>query len=149
MLAECLHALQRLRTGPSPKPIAHHVDLETAPASSLTRLVAFDAARTTQLLKRPLTKSGQDLMDAHFSPALARAGRDDLIRVLDTPNWLEALRVLITRAVYAKSDWTDVAFRLWIARVLHYTRNEVPRGYEHATGYIDSGVALAMLHPIN
>ena len=149
MLDECLHALQRLRTGTIPKPIAHHVGLEKPPAASLTRLVAFDAARSLQLLGRPLTREGQDLMDAHFNPTLARAGRSDLIAALDTATWLEALRVLITRAEADNSGWMDVAFRLWVGRVLHYTRNEVPKGYEHAAGYIDDGVALAMLHPLN
>lgn len=148
MFWECLGALQRLRDGPPPAPAAHHVDPEAPPASQLTGLVAFDFGATEKLLQRPLSETQRSLLRANFDPAIAGGFRDKRFD-LDTPAWLDIVKVLLIEADIADRDWQTVGFQIWVARVLHYTAMEVVKGYDHAMKYVDDMVRAAMLHPVN
>ncbi len=40
----------------------------------------------------------------------------------------------------ADQDWRDVVFRLWVERVIHYTLNQVPAGYDAAIAYLEGTI---------
>ncbi len=148
MFGECLGALQRLRGGAPPQPAAHHADPDVPPDSHVGGLVAFDFAASARLLQRPLTNPQLSLLREHFDPAIA-ANLHEQHYEIDTPAWLGALKVLLTDANISDRDWETIAFHLWVSRVLHYTSNEVVKGYGHSTRYVEDMVREAMLHPIN
>jgi hypothetical protein len=54
--------------------------------------------------------------------------------------WRRILPVLVERFDLADQDWRDVVFRLWVERVIHYTLNQVPAGYDAAIAYLEGTI---------
>jgi hypothetical protein len=63
---------------------------------------------------------------------------------MDEQTWLETLGILLDDFVPTDNDWVDLAFRMWVGRVLHYTLRIAVRGHAFADAYLHQMVARAI-----
>ncbi len=61
-------------------------------------------------------------------------------RDLTGEDWRSIFPRLLAGFDLADEAWRSVAFRLWVRRVLNYTANEVPQGYDHAISYLEKTI---------
>jgi mannosylglycerate synthase len=138
MFLECLHTLQRLRTVGPPMAARHEQEPTTATASPITERIAYDIEASRQILGRPRTADEQAILDRHF---------DGGEQGVDTRTWLRTLRVLLDHFQPASPDWHEVAYRLWIERVISHSDTIAEMTYEKAmmrlTAAVDDAVAFA------
>ncbi|MGH8957051.1 MAG: mannosylglycerate synthase domain-containing protein [Acidimicrobiia bacterium] len=132
MLLECLHSLQRLRTASPPQAIRYTAESASNVTPAVTRRVAYDIAATRELALRPWSPDELSLVHRHFNKKL-----EDL----DTANWLAVLRVLLENFDAPSPEWQEVAFRLWVRRVLTYSDLIEGYTYEAAMSYLQAIVA--------
>jgi len=142
MMVECLGALQRLRSSGDPA-IALTRRL-TEPVDSVSQQIAqqigFDIEATQRLLATNWSPEQEALLTAHFPEKVAAQAA--LWREwpgtswLDEETWLTALTILLERFVLDDDDWTHLAFRLWVGRVLHYALRFAVRGHAFADAYL-------------
>ena len=134
MFLECLDAAASLRGRAVPAPnIRFGSDpLEPAP-DDLKETVAYDTTATRAEIASPPDDGEADL--------LSQLGFDESpIPVVDAGAWHEVFPKLLDRFILGDRGWEMAAFRLWTARVLHYTEHVVPLGYDRAMSYLDATV---------
>lgn len=113
MLLECLHTLQRLRGASAPRPIRHFAESagsDEAPAA--IQRIAYDVDATRALALQPWSPDQLELLHQHF---------DQDLKDLHAATWLAVLGVLLEKFDASSPDWQEVAFRLWMRRVLTYS----------------------------
>jgi hypothetical protein len=54
--------------------------------------------------------------------------------------WRLLLPRLLAQFQLTDPAWRKVVFRLWVERVIHYTTNQVPAGYDAAMTYLESTI---------
>jgi len=150
MMVECLGALQRLRS-PS-DPALPYVERMSEPPDSVSPQIAqqigFDIEATQRLLAEQWTPRQEALLTDHFPQHIATRAR--LWREwpdtswLDEETWLTTLTILLDRFSPHDDDWTDLAFRLWVGRVLHYALRFAVRGHAFADAYLHQMVERAI-----
>jgi len=150
MMVECLAALQRLRS--STDEVLAPVHRVTEPPDSVSDVIAqqigFDIEATQRLLAENWTPQQEALLITHFPENVAMRAR--LWREwpdtswLDEKTWLTTLSILLDRFVPDDQDWVDLAFRLWVGRVLHYALRIAVRGHAFADGYLHQMVERAI-----
>ncbi|NIR36108.1 MAG: hypothetical protein GWN73_09305 [Actinobacteria bacterium] len=59
---------------------------------------------------------------------------------MDGTLWREVLPSVIERFRLDDPGWRAAVFRLWVERVIHYTTNQVPAGYDAAIGYLEKTI---------
>ncbi|MGQ0848276.1 MAG: mannosylglycerate synthase domain-containing protein [Actinomycetota bacterium] len=161
MALECLGALQRLRTAVPPSTVVHVTEPATAAAyhqitgdriagdritgdrisgDRITGALGFDIELTQRLLSRTWTRRQEVLLRSSFESSLADAAIQwqewPDTSAMDEHRWLVALRQLLDLFDPTDSDWRELAFRLWVGRVLHYTTRVAVRGYGPASEYL-------------
>ena len=150
MMVECLGALQRLR--PTSDPVIAPVPRMTEPPDSvsqqITQQIGFDIEATQRLLASNWTSRQEALLFAHFPDNVATRARlwgewPDT-SWLDEKTWLTTLAILLDDFVPEDEDWTDLAFRLWVGRVLHYALRYAVRGHAFADSYLHEMVERAI-----
>jgi len=151
MFWECLHALQLVwNSQVQPRPSEEQTPGAGAEGeAAVTKLVAFDVAASRKIMQRPLGRHASELLRTHFSTEVGAAITSGDAAYLTTAPWLASLAALIKHAKFDDESWRTLGFRLWVARVLHYTERVVPRGFQQAMEYIDDMVRQAMFHPFN
>jgi mannosylglycerate synthase len=149
MFWECLQAVRTLRVGGEVADVKHHVEWDLGPIPAFTNQAAFDLVASTQVLEGPLRSSEVALLRSNFEPRVAAAIEESRWDVFDTATWLGILHLLITRANADEEDWHEIAFRLWVGRVLFYAIEVAREGHDRAMAYIDTMVDQAMVHPLN
>ncbi len=150
MMVECLSALQRLRSNSDPA--LPRVQRISEPPDSVSPQIAqkigFDIEATQHLLAQNWTPRQEALLTAHFPKHIAtraRSWRDwPDTSWLDEETWLLMLMILLDRFSPDDEDWTDLAFRLWVGRVLHYALRFAVRGHAFADAYLHQMVERAI-----
>ena len=144
MLIECLAAAVSLRGLPGPDARARHGSDPPQPVPpDLLTTVAYDLDETTALLSTPLEEGESDLMagmpDAGRIERLADPAHP-LPTLMDASTWLATLRFLHDGFELDEPGWEPLAFRLWLHRVISYTLEWVPRGYQAAIGHLEDTI---------
>jgi mannosylglycerate synthase len=150
MMVECLGALQRLRS--TIEPIEVQLQRTSEPPDSVSQQIAqqigFDIEATQILLAERWTTRQEALLTAHFPEnvaARARMWRDwPDTSWMDEQTWFATLAILLDHFVPDDDDWIDLAFRLWVGRVLHYTLRIAVRGHAFADAYLHQMVTRAI-----
>ena len=134
MLLECLDAASSLTQRSAPPTDGRFESDPLAPApDDLKETVAYDTDATMAAISFP-PSSGE-------SAVLASLGFDDeAIPTVDAATWHIVLPKLLKGFVLGDLHWEAAVFRLWVARVLHYTDHIVPLGYDRSMGYLDATV---------
>ena len=151
MMVECLGALQRLRahdeTATFESPRREREPSDSA-SEQITQQIGFDIEATQHLLAADWTTRQEALLTAHFpeyiSEPASRWKRWPDTSWMDEEMWFTTLAILLDRFVQDDDDWRDLAFRLWVGRVLHYTLRIAVRGHAFANDYLHGMVARAV-----
>jgi mannosylglycerate synthase len=144
MVVECLDAVAGLAGREGPAPHARHASDPPAPApADLKRTVGYDLTSTL-----PLVANGWSDEEAGLAADLPDRAREGLLANLERPEfsfmdagtWLEVLRFLLDGFRLGHRAWEELAFRLWLIRVLSYTTNQAQSGYERAIDYLEATI---------
>lgn len=150
MMVECLGALQRLRSTsaaalPTVKRLSEPPD---SVSPHIAQQIGFDIEATQRLLAEQWTPRQVALLTQHFPQHIA--ARAQLWREwpdtswLDEETWLATLTILLDRFSPDDEDWSELAFRLWVGRVLHYALRFAVRGHTFADAYLHQMVERAI-----
>jgi len=134
MVLECLDTAASL-AGRRPPP-ADAVFDQDPPASvpeDLKHTVAYDVETTLHAIAEP--PDDEELTILEGLP-VDPEHLDDM----DEHRWGGVLDVLLARFQLGSRAWADLVFRLWVMRVVHYTRHHVPLGYDHAMSYLEGTI---------
>ena len=150
MMVECLGALQRLRST-SDAALPHVEHLSEPPDSvspHIAQQIGFDIEATQRLLAAQWTPRQEALLTDHFPQHIATRARlwrewPDTSWV-DEETWLTTLTILLNCFSPDDDDWTNLAFRLWVGRVLHYALRFAVRGHAFADAYLHQMVERAI-----
>jgi mannosylglycerate synthase len=150
MMVECLGALQRMRS--TAAALDTPMKRESEPADSVSQEIAqqigFDIEATQSLLARNWTMRQDSLLTTHFPENIATRAKSwkewPDTSWMDEPTWLSVLTILLDRFEPDDDDWCNLAFRLWVGRVLHYTLRIAVRGHAYADAYLHQMVARAI-----
>ena len=148
MMLECLAALQSLRQSPPPRSIVHRVEYPHAVSTNIAEKIGFDIEATQLLLTSGWTERQRELLNRHFPAEVAAGAKSWQLwpqtSFLDQPTWLATLRALLDHFQLGDPDWEELAFRLWVGRVLQYTLTIAIRGHSFAIAYLNQMVTRAM-----
>ena len=141
MLLECLDAAASLSQQSPPGSDGRFAsDPLAAAPDDLKETVAYDTNATRAAISSPPT-DGE-------SRVLRALGLDvDATPTVDAATWHMVLPRLLEGFQLGDEHWEAASFRLWAARVLHYTEHIVPLGYDRAMGYLDATVHQFELAP--
>lgn len=146
MLNECFAAIQSLAGESVPNGTPHVVEPQTAAVGEVATAVAYSLDDTLGSLRHGWTDRQLGLLDM-FMPEVAsgmRALRDyPSVGFMGEEVWSDTYRRLLTHYVPGDPDWYELLFRLWSARVLHYSFTEALRGHAAATGYLEGMIRRA------
>lgn len=134
MVLECLDAVSSLAGRQAPNPeLRFETDPPAEVPADLKRTVGYDIDSTRAALGSPPSPGERRL--------LVGLGLDpDRPLEMSHTEWRRILPVLVERFDLADQDWRDVVFRLWVERVIHYTLNQVPAGYDAAIAYLEGTI---------
>jgi len=140
MMLECLAAIQTSQLGPTPQSVVHRIEYPHSVSSAIAETIGYDIEATQRLLAGRWSESQETLLVSHFSPevisgALAWRLWPDAT-FMDESTWLKTLSILLTQFDLRNDDWCELAFRLWLGRVLHYTLRIAVRGHSYAMAYL-------------
>jgi mannosylglycerate synthase len=141
MLAECLAAIQRLAGEVVAPGTPHELESPSPPTGTIATKIAYSVDDAIALLGDGWTNRQTDLLDL-LPPETAagmRAARlYPSVRFMDEDIWHATFLRLLRLFDASDGDWRALLFRLWVARVLHYTFTEALKGFEAATGYLEA-----------
>lgn len=131
MILECLDAVASLRGRQGPPPWGRfEVDPPAPVPTDLKEIVAYDVAATRRsIAARPGPREQELMRRLGVDPAQPQA--------MDADGWLVVFPVLLESFALDDDAWRNVAFRLWVERVIDYTTTQVALGYDHAMGYLE------------
>lgn len=144
MMLECLDAARSLAGRPAPPAGARFdSDPPAAVPDDLKSVVGYDVERTLGLLTGGWTD--EEALLASMAP-------DDLVtdiltnrsrahyQFMDSDAWELALSWLLAGFRLGDPAWESLAFRMWLMRVLAYTEQIVPAGYDGAIAYLEETI---------
>jgi mannosylglycerate synthase len=134
MILECLDAVASLRgRGRPPRDAIFDADPPAPVPEDLKTTVAFDLDATRAAIASP--------PDAGEAGVLESLGIEPGAHIeMNAERWRVVLGELITRFRLDDDSWRAAVFRLWVARVVHYTTRHVPDGYEEAVSYLEATI---------
>lgn len=134
MLLECLDAVASLRGRRGPPPGAtFEADPPAQVPADLKETVAYDLTATRQAIAQTPGPAEREV--------LAALGVDpDTTMEIDDRAWATLYPMLLDRFDLGDPAWRSAAFRLWVERVIHYTANQVPLGYDAAIDYLEATI---------
>ena len=146
MVVECLDAARSLtgRDTP-PKDLRFERDPPAAVPPDLKKVVAYDMDSTLPLLAAPMSDGERRLAGGLPEPVaegLASFEDDPEPGFMDEHVWGAALRLLLEHFDLDSEGWRTLAFRLWLHRVVAYTKRHVPHGYDHALDHLEAAIRL-------
>jgi mannosylglycerate synthase len=144
MVVECLDAVASLRGRPGPPQGSLLDQAPPAPVpDDIKETVAFDFESSFAVLTAAWGSAEADragsLPDG-IGERLAAVARPSDLAFLDEETWGRALRFLIDRFRLGDVGWEDLAFRLWLGRVLAYFTGPAQDGYDHAIAYLEGTI---------
>jgi mannosylglycerate synthase len=147
MMNECLATLQRLRIDSASLLELPRRMSEPAAAVSekIAQLVGFDIEATQRLLNENWNPRQELLLADHFPQEVAANSRSwrqwPDTAWMDEETWVATLSILLDRFQPDDQDWSEIAFRLWVGRVLHYTLRIAMKGHAFADSYLRAMIA--------
>lgn len=146
MVVECLDAVRSLATKMAPpEDLRFERDSGAPVPSDLKRVVAYDIASTLPLLNAPMSPEERRLAGAlpeEVAEQLVAYEVDPEPGFMDAHAWGATLRHLLERFELDSEGWRSLAFRLWLHRVVTYTNEQVPLGYDASMGYLEGTIRL-------
>jgi len=130
MTIECLDAVASLRGRRQPDS-TFESDPPAPVPHDLKQTVAYDLAATRAAVADP--------PDPAEAAILETLGVVEPVEI-DRRRWLEIFPALLANFRFEEPVWHSAAFRLWVARVIHYTTHQVPLGYDAAISYLEGTV---------
>jgi mannosylglycerate synthase len=134
MVLECLDAVASLwgRGLPEPGP-SFEADPPAPVPDDLKQTVAYDLESTrASISAQPGPEERTILESLGVDPeAPIEMGHEP---------WRLLLPRLLAQFQLTDPAWRKVVFRLWVERVIHYTTNQVPAGYDAAMTYLESTI---------
>ncbi|XP_024396469.1 mannosylglycerate synthase [Physcomitrium patens] len=140
MLVECFSAVQSLRKEilPSEDGAVHCIEPAKAVPDLIKQKVGYDIEKTLKLLKSNWTPRQQELLHQHFDSALVKgllnSAEWPCWSFADEDAWTSAYLKFLDHFEKGDSDWEELLFKVWVARVLNHTFKNVMRGYDSALG---------------
>lgn len=136
MLCECFAAVQSLRLEPMLVGSGRHdIEPSCAVPTRVTRTIGYGVEKSLKLLRENWT-SGQfqllEKFDNGVKLGMARAAEWPEYQFMDEDAWAQAYDVCLEHFEKHDSDWRELLFKMWVARVLNYTMKHVLRGYDCA-----------------
>ena len=134
MVLECLDAVASVQGDP-PRGARFDADPPAPVPKDLKETVAYDVDETR--------KSIADAPGATERSVLSSLGIDPNSPMdIDGDRWNEILPALLQRFELGDEAWRSAVFRLWVERVINYTLNQVPLGYDTAIAYLEGTIRV-------
>ncbi len=136
MLIECFDAVASLDPGAPPLAGHHQRQPEGPVPDDLKSTVAYDVEATLPLITSGMTSEEQDLLRSVPGLETGVVSTDRM----DGDAWLQVLLRFRDGFRLGDETWEGLLFRLWVARVLHYTETQVTNGYDSAVRHLEETV---------
>lgn len=140
MMLECLAAVQQVGKAPDPQTVVHRIEYPHSVSPAITEKIGYDIEATQLLLAGGWSRNQEQLLADHFPSEVcigAKAWKTwPDATFMDEPTWLNTLLVLLEFFDLDDPEWCDLAFRLWLGRVLHYTLRIAVRGHSFSMSYL-------------
>lgn len=135
MVLECLDAVASLAGRPPPEPGTKFDADPPAPVpEDLKTTVAYDLSATRAAISEPPSPEEVAILES--------LGLDPSVPAeMDADRWRQLFPRLIERFELGDHAWQSAVFRLWVERVIHYTRHQVPAGYDPAMAYLKQTIS--------
>lgn len=130
MILECLDAVSSLADAARPTS-TFEPDPPAPVPDDLKEVVGYDTASTRESIATQPSGEETAVLDE-----LGADGSTDL----GGEEWLNVFPRLMRGFDLDSAGWRAAAFRLWVRRVLHYTENVVPSGYDPAMNYLEGTI---------
>ena len=144
MVVECLDAVARLAGRPAPRPDTPFDRAPPAPVpDDLKNVVAYDLDSTISLLGQGWTEHEAQLsthLPGDLGEELRRNRAGPNFAFMDAESWATALDYLMQHFVLGDQGWENLAFRLWLTRVLAYSTGPALSEYDAAIDYLESTI---------
>ena len=131
MMTECLDAVRSLGGRSAPSATVVDGDPPRPVPPDLKETVAFDEAETASEFDSQPTAGTLEMLSRLGVPATTR---------VDARTWARVFPSLLRQFQLGDADWEEAAYRLWAARVLHYTGTVVRLGYDRAMSYLEATI---------
>ncbi len=147
MLRECFAAVQSLRGLDIGSGYGHEIERPGPVPAAVASQNGYNLETTLRLLTENWTQGQEELLElfpGHVRDGLLEARTYPRFGYMDDETWYESYRILLDHFDPAGEDWAELLFKLWVARVLHYTANVALRGFDFSSRYLhDMVVAYA------
>eukprot|EP00245_Coleochaete_scutata_P016759 TRINITY_DN794_c0_g1_i1.p1 TRINITY_DN794_c0_g1~~TRINITY_DN794_c0_g1_i1.p1 ORF type:complete len:439 (+),score=90.93 TRINITY_DN794_c0_g1_i1:106-1422(+) len=139
MLVECFSAMQSLRHELVDGTLAlHRMEISKPVPQNVREKIGYDVEKTLKLLRDHWTPRQHEILQEYFDSALAegmaKASEFPSWGFCDEAAWVNAYPVFLEHFQKGDSDWEELLFKIWVARVLNHTLKNVLRGYDVALG---------------
>ncbi|REK21326.1 MAG: hypothetical protein DWQ40_04275 [Actinobacteria bacterium] len=142
MVLECFDAARSLPDR-RPATIEHHRDDDAPVPEELKRQIGYSREQTLPLLVMPL-ESAESAAAATagggLPEMLARVAEEGDVQDVDANWWGEFLRQAVKAFSLGDEGWESLLFRMWVARVVHYTERQASQSFEFAMGYLEGTI---------
>ncbi|NIA24496.1 MAG: hypothetical protein GWP04_02890 [Gammaproteobacteria bacterium] len=143
MLVECFAAVQALRHESVPVGTPHVMEPTRPATEAIATKIGYDIDATLPLLASGWSQRQDDLLDAlptRVAYGMRAARQYPTVAFMDEDAWYETYLRLLPDFDASDGDWRRLLFKLWVARVLHYTFTEALRGHASASAYLEAMV---------
>ena len=144
MSLECLDAVSSLVGQPAPpNEAAFGSDPDAPVPRDLKSVVGYDIERTKPLLVTDWSEAEASLarqLPAEIAAEVLVNRKRPNYEFMDSKAWQTTLPWLIRSFRLGEQVMESLAFRLWLMRVLSYTVQEVPKGYDEAISHLEGTI---------
>jgi mannosylglycerate synthase len=140
MTIECFTAIQMLKDEKiESAKMPHRIERSGPVPSRIKEKIAYSLEESLHLLVDGWTERQLAFLD-HFPKevrdGMKRCLQEPCFGFMDSKQWYETYKVLLTHFRPQDNDWRELLFKLWIARVLNYTTKIAICGYDYALFYL-------------
>lgn len=144
MLLECVDAVSSLSDRDRPAPNARYAsDPDQAVPADLKQLVGYDVESTIPLLTENWTSAEREIagrLPADVQSVLSESTAGQSLARINSDQWFDILRVLVSDFDLEDEGWRGITFRLWLIRVLSYTTTRALAGFDSAMDYLEGTI---------
>lgn len=139
MLRECFAAVQSLQGVPVAASDGHQIEPPGPVPPQVTSQNGYDLEASLRLLSENWTPRQDELLELlpdRVRDGLREARTYPRFGFMDDATWYDTYRVLLEHFDPESDDWAEILFKLWVARVLHFTANVALRGFDFSSRYL-------------